>query len=348
MSEESSEEKTEPPSQQHLRKAREEGRVARSPDVAKTVIFFALGIYFLFQFGSIFAQLADLATAVYTDKKSTSMGHSRAIGFALEAFRVLMLAVLPMLLATFIASICADLIQVGPLLAWKAVKIDFNRCNPATGFKKLFSLQTFTSLGLMAAKAILISAVLITVIRSYAPALIGLPLGDLNAALGAALQVIAGFYLWSLLASTFIAVGDYFLKLHTWTKEMYMTKSEVKREHQESFGNPLVKKELKRLQGEADDSGRMFKNIRFCQVIVIDAEKRALGIYFNARFNPEPLAIVVASGTVAISILEEAAHQKKKVVQDDDFVATVFGTVTAGSPIPPEHREAALQLINSR
>jgi flagellar biosynthesis protein FlhB len=348
MAEESSEEKTEPPSQQHLRKAREEGRVAYSQEVSKVAVFFALGVFLLFQFSYFSQQILLLATAVYSTHGVTAgMGHSRAIGFLFESLSLLAQMGLSLLLVALVVGFAADFLQVGPLLAWKVLRIDFNRCNPMSGFKKIFSQKSLTSLGIIVLKTLLVSAVLFTVISSYIGSLIGLPMGELGAALGASLSVISAIYLWSVLLSCVIGIADYLLKRHEWMKEMFMTKTQVKRENMESFGNPLVKKEMRRLQESDDDMGRMLKNVRRCQVLVTDEEDRVLGLYFNARFRPEPLVAVMAVGATAKTLLSEAAHYNKRVVRDPEFVSTVYGLVGMGSSVPEEHRDAALALINS-
>jgi flagellar biosynthesis protein FlhB len=235
--------------------------------------------------------------------------------------------------------------QVRPMLAWKAVQIDFSRILPSKGLKKIFSSESISNLALMIAKALLIGLVLFTVILSYAPSLIGLPMGEIGHGLSISLKLISSLFLWSVLVLTVISVGDYALKHHAWKKRLYMSETEVKRENIESNGNPIIKQAIKKLQSEDDDMGKMFKNIRFCNVLVVDTNRRVVGLYFNARFNPEPVALVVASGQTAERVLEASTSYNKRVTLDNEFVEILFGMVRPGSPIPAGNKDTAMQLI---
>jgi flagellar biosynthesis protein FlhB len=348
MSGQSSEEKTEPPTPRRIKKAREEGQVAHSRDVTKAAVFLAVGMYLMFRLGHIFDVVGALAVQALTwPQLASKRGHAELLGIASKAFGLLGLEFLAIVAVAFFAGMVADFAQVGPLVATKVLQVDFNRINPSSGFKRIFSLKTFSNLGLMLVKALLIGAVFVMVIYSYSAVLIALPSGDVGAALGVGLGVLAGFYLWSVLASGVVSVADYKIQHFIWLKEMYMTKTEIKQERLESFGNPLIKKEIRRMQDDSDTVGKMLKNVRFCQVMVVDDENRVLGLYFNARFKPEPLVIVVASGQAAKLMLAEAEMHKRRVVRDADFIGKLFVLAQPGAPVPKEHQEAALQLINA-
>lgn len=348
MSESSSEEKTEPPSAKKLKKAREEGQVARSPDVTKLLVYVALGTFLLFQFKTFFESLASLCTAIYFDRTLALISKESTLGFGYEAFFMMAKLGLQILAVGLVASVAGDILQVKPLLAWKAVQFDFSRILPSKGFKKIFSMESVSNLGLMLVKALLIGFALFMVVLSYAPSLIGMPMGGIENGLVISLKLISSLFLWSVLIVTVTSVVDYVLKHRAWKKRLFMSKSEVKRENIESYGNPIIKKAIKQLQSEDDNMGKMFKNIRFCNVMVLDGEGRVIGLYFNALFNPEPVALVLASGTTAERVMESAASSNIRVIHDAEFVSTLFGMLHLGSPIPPEHKEAAMHLIAGR
>ena len=346
MSGETSEDKTEKPSRRQLEKAREEGNVAKSTDATKALVLLACGLYLMFQFARLFDEIAALATLVF----GAAARHPRAplMAHVVAAAQVLMHVTLPLLLIALAGSLAGPLMQIGPLAAWKALKIDFKRVHPVEGFKKLFSAKTLGTLLLTIAKAILLLVALYLVIERHVPLLVALPQGDVGRALGVGLSALTSLFLWGLLVSVCIAVPDYAIQRRLWYKGLYMTKSQLKREREEDDGKPEVKKEIKRLQGEDDNIGRMFKNLRLCGVLVADAQGRVIGLYFNASFKPEPLMLVVAAGGMAQRVLDAAAGSKLRVVNDEGFMASVFPGAAADDPVPEAHREAALELIRGR
>jgi type III secretory pathway component EscU len=89
----------------------------------------------------------------------------------------------------------------------------------------------------------------------------------------------------------------------------------------------------------------MYRNLGFCQVMVLDGAGSVLGLYDNPEFNPEPLVLIHASGVSGEKLLTAARAEDIRVVKDARFATAVFAQTQPGQPVPSEFQARARQLI---
>jgi flagellar biosynthesis protein FlhB len=340
----SSEEKTEKPTARKLRKSREEGNVGRSVDVSKTVAFLAIGIYLFFQFRVIAEDVGALLNGVIG-----AIGRGQKDAYLQLGLYTVQLGVsllLPMLLLVAAASMAFDFLQVGPLLAIAAAMPKLERIHPAQGFKRLFSKRSLTQILMSIAKMASIGLCLFFVVKSFAPDVLGLPKGSIGAGLQVAVNVMAQTFLWSALCLIVLAIIDYMIQRRIWYQEQYMSKTELKREQKDDSPSKEVQEARKEAQGD-DPLERMYRNLGFCQVMVLDGAGSVLGLYDNPEFNPEPLVLIHASGVSGEKLLTAARAEDIRVVKDARFATAVFAQTQPGQPVPSEFQARARQLIAS-
>ena len=153
MAEESDLERTEPASQRRLEQAREEGQIARSPELAAFAVMLAALATVWFMSGPVMKALARLASqGLSFDSVAAhdpSSMFSRLTGAAFEAIVI----AAPLLVAVVVAALVAP-----PLIGGWAftLKFDFQRMDPIQGFSRLFSMRGVTELLKAVLKALVI------------------------------------------------------------------------------------------------------------------------------------------------------------------------------------------------
>jgi flagellar biosynthetic protein FlhB len=125
-----------------LEEARKKGSVARSVDVTALAILAALVL--------VIQATGWEALRVTAQQQRRILGHIGRSDWTPDGaaawmgdLLVAMLSVLaPLFLALVVIAILANVAQTGPVFTFHPLKPDFDRLNPASGFKRVFSMRT--------------------------------------------------------------------------------------------------------------------------------------------------------------------------------------------------------------
>ncbi len=151
------------------------------------------------------------------------------------SFALLMAAV------AIITKLVSSWMQFGILFAPDALKLDFNRLNPLSQLKQMFSAQSVMNLLMSIVKATLLGLILYVVIWPSLGALINMATSDLQSYL---LGLIALFrYLLHACLGLLLVLAliDLAMQKYFFAKRMRMTQVEVVKEYKDMEGDPHVK-----------------------------------------------------------------------------------------------------------
>jgi type III secretion protein U len=217
-------------------------------------------------------------------------------------------AVLPILGITVAAILATNVaITKGFVFSAKPVEPDFTRINPAAGVKRLTSVVFHASL-----KALF---------QAPACGFACLHATSLSMLKTTAFIAIAAF----LVMGTF----DVFLQRWLFMREMRMTKSEAKREHKDTEGDPLIRQERRKFARLLGTSRTGLANA----VLMIGAQSAIVGIRYVRGETPVPIIVCRAAGSAAASMREEARGHGIPLVTDAEL-AEELGKTPVGAPVP--------------
>ncbi|AKJ27818.1 type III secretion system export apparatus subunit SctU [Caldimonas brevitalea] len=285
-------EKTEEPTDQKLRKAREEGQVAKSQDLAIAGSMLAVVV-------TLFA-LAESATDRIRRVVRTGLDfgngdlpmieiYKRMGAMALEA----LIVIGPISIVAALGAAIGLLSHVGVLVAMKAVSPKFENLDPAAGVKRIFSMKSLITFLQMVFKALVLGIVLWQVIVGLLPMIAGAAYQSTNSiatiAWGAVSKVL------TIALGLFIVLGpfDYGIQKWQFIKGQRMSKDDIKREFKEQEGDPHVKGQRKQLAHEIANSSPR-DNVASANAVLVNPTHYAVAV----RYRPDEvgLPIVVAKG----------------------------------------------------
>ena len=148
---------------------------------------------------------------------------------------------LPILAVAVLVVFASHIAQYGFLLSGESVKLDIKHVNPVEGAKKIFSIKSLMEFIKSLLKVTLLSLLVWITIEGNLQAMLQLPgcgmscvTPVLGSMLGQLMAVCAmGFVV--------IAIADYAFEQYQHTKQLKMSKDEVKREYKEMEGSPEIK-----------------------------------------------------------------------------------------------------------
>jgi flagellar biosynthetic protein FlhB len=195
-----------------------------------------------------------------------------------------------------------------------------------------------------AAMLILFSTTIYLIARQNAEVFLALPFAGLDVGL----STVAGSLkqlLWKA-AAVFIVFGiiDLFRQRHKFTKQLKMSKQEVKEEAKESEGNPLIKGKIRRLRRDLARR-RMMKEVATATVVIVNPTHYAVALRY--RFDSPSTPVVVAKGKnlIAARIRELAREHSVPLVENPPLAQALYKHVDVGREIPPNLYRAVAEVL---
>jgi flagellar biosynthesis protein FlhB len=335
--------KTEQPTQQRLRKAREEGNFASSRQ-------FISGTQFL-----VFVALLKFFGADWITNLRLMMAATFERAFAadltLNDWLVLIRDLMircggPLILAGMALVMVTVALQLGLTkmgFSFNKLAPNFNRLNPANKLKQVWQH----------ALPSLIQALVLLPIAGYVVYAVGyenkerilaLPLKGLVAG-----QADIADSLMTLLwraAGLFFVFGcvDLFREQRKFTSELRMTKQEIKEEHKQMEGDPHTKMRIRSIQRDQARK-RMMQQVPKATAVIVNPTHFSVAI----RYEPDTMAapIIVAKGKnyLALRIRTIALENQIPLVENPPLARGLYKAVDVGQEIPPHLYKAVAEIL---
>lgn len=344
MAEAQDQERTEQPTQKRLDEAREKGNVPRSRELTMTAVMLA-GAGALMGFGS---QLAGHAAGDM--RGSLQLGRDTllapdAMQLALGAATASALGyVTPVLLATLLAALVAPLAIGGWNFSGKAIAPDFQRLSPLSGFKRIFGVNGWVELAKALAKCLVVGGIGAVVVMSMLDDTV--TMGRMATASGIARG--AGLVLFALLsmsaALAIIAAVDVPYQLWNYTRQLKMTRQEIRDELKETDGRPEIKSRIRQMQQRMAQQ-RMMQAVPKADVVVTNPTHFAVALKYDARRMRAPRVVAKGADLVALAIRKLATEHRVPVFEAPSLARALFRHSRLEREIPAGLYVAVAQVL---
>ena len=344
MAEKGDQERTEKPTGKKLSKAREEGQVAKSQEISTTFILFgALGV-FLFAGPWMFWALSDFMHGVFQNLGTLHLEGISARAFLFEVLQQVGLILMPLLLVLLILGLAANLLQVGFLFTLKPFVPKLSKFNPITGMKKFVSLKALVELLKSLFKVSFIGGISWLVLRGELdeiPSLMEMNVGQILTYMGTvSLKMI--FYVG--LGMLVLAAIDFTYQRWQHTKDLMMSKQEVKDEAKQSEGDPQVKGRIRKAQREMAMK-RMMKSVPDADVVITNPTTLAIAVKYDAKQMFAPQVVAKGAKLMAERIKDIARENDVPIVENKPLAQTLFKSMEIGDLVPPNLYKAVAEVL---
>jgi len=335
-------EKTEEPTQKKLDDARKKGQSSKSQDVNAAVGLVGLLVCLIVMGEGVMDALSKLLSLALS-RGLQARSDDEMLALVVELVKTGVAAVLPFIAVSVVLGLVASFGQVGFLMSFEPLQPNFDKLNPASGLKKLFSVRSLIDFLKMVLKAVALAAVLWVMIRGMLPLLAGAPHAGLHG-----VGLLAWKTMLKLLAAgcvVFIVIGPLDFGLQKWLfkRDQKMSKDEVKREHKESEGDPHLKGHRKQLAREMATTPPE-KRVPGATVVVTNPTHYAVALYYAA--GETPLPIVVAKGVDAEAARIRAIAEKSQVpIVGNPPLARALYKLRLDDPVPEELFDAVATVL---
>lgn len=344
MAEDSDLEKTEQASPKRLEKAREEGDVPRSRELATVTVLLASGLGLL-MLGR------NLSDALKTSL-STGLNFDRAAAFdslylltnISNAISALLIAFAPFALILLFVAIASPVLIGGWIFSGKAITPKFSRLNPMKGLGNLVSKNAAVELIKSIAKTILVGTVAYFVISRDMDPILSLSTQPIKTSISHVSDLMLMGFLSIVGALVFIAAIDVPYQLYHYANKLKMTKEEVRQESKESEGNPEIKARVRQQQREMAKR-RMMSEIPKADVVITNPTHYAVAIKYKDEGMRAPVVVAKGADAIALKIREIAKENNVLTLEAPKLARALFAHAELGDEIPEALYSAVAEVL---
>lgn len=337
--------KTEEPTGKRLDEARKEGNVPMSREMSAWFLF--LGMIIVMQwFGPALGTRMRESMRVFIEKpeqisieggglQNALMGIVSSVAFTgVGVFGVLL-----------VLAVLGTMLQTGFYVGAGRLKMKIENLAPSKGLKKLFSMNSVSELVKSFFKLVVLGYVCYIILK---PVYFQLPqLSNLGLMSGIAFlhEEAVHLVLILLLVITVIAVADLLYVRYQYFKGLRMTKQEVKDEHKQMEGDPMIKGRIRSLRIEKARR-RMMAKVPNASVIITNPTHYAVALQYDGEKMAAPVLVAKGVDRLALRIREVGEENEVPVVSNPPLARALHDNVDLDEPIQPEHYRAVAEVIS--
>jgi flagellar biosynthetic protein FlhB len=337
--------KTEEATEKKIRDSLDKGQVPHSREAATLASMLAIliGVYFL---------LSDNVVRLRFSLESF-IDHpgSFSIGTGADASAILMVVALeaakvvgPFILVLAVAGIAASFLQNQPQLVVDRIEPKLERISIKKGFSRIFGLQGqiefLKSLFKLSIVAVAGYIALGNSYRDFFNALFMEPTATPRLMQDLAVQFLSAICV----ATAILVAADLAWSRFYWHRELRMTKQEVKDEHKQVEGDPLVKMRLRSLQRDRSRR-RMMDQVPKATLIVANPTHYSVALRYVREEGGAPIVVAKGKDLIALKIRLIGEQNNIPIYEDRALARSLYASVEVDKMIPPEFYKAVAGVI---
>jgi flagellar biosynthetic protein FlhB len=316
MPDEGFQEKSERATPRKRQQARKKGQVARSRDLTSMAAMGGFILIFYFGGEYFFLKLSDLTGGILS------------LQYGMNPLDISKTAILqtgqilaPFFITSIVLVIAASVMQGGFVI--KPLKFELNKLNPVSGIKRLFSLRGLTELLKSLLKFAIGGWVIYYIIKKdlkVLPMLSAMEMSELIKVSGKLVMnaIVIAFFLYLT-----VAFVSYLLERWQFERSLRMTKQEIKEEHKETEGDPLIKSRIRSIQREIARK-RMMQEVPNATAVITNPQHLAVAIKYEDKKMHAPKIVAKGAGFIAGKIKEIAAKHGVPIIEDKPLARALF------------------------
>jgi type III secretion YscU/HrpY family protein len=325
--------KTEKPTPKKLQDARKKGEVSKSKDLTATATLLTVLLLATVALPMVGQQMTSL---IELSLRGLQVPFPEALAqLGWQALRTLLLLVGLVVVPVAVVGVLVEFLQTGPVLTMEKIWPKAEHLNPASGLKRMFSLDNLVELLKSLLKTVLVAVIAWIALKDLLPDLPLLARAKPEA-VGSALWHAS----WTLLAwvtGAFLLVSalDLAWQRYSFMKKMRMSMRDIRQEMKDAEGDPHLKGHRKQLQQEWAQQGAN-KAAANAHVLVVNPTHVAIAIDYHRDRCPVPTVIAKAQDDDALAMRTAAQEAGVPVLRNIEIARQLLADTEPGDVIPAE------------
>ncbi len=337
-------EKTHDATPHRRQKAREEGQVARSQDLSSALMLLGATLTLMYLGGNLAGYFHQLTTHqlggepwLQTDISSFTASWNTTL-FHLAG------AILPIFGLMLLAGVVVHLGQVGILFVPGKLAPDFDRVNPLSGARRLFSMSSAVRLGLGIFKIAVVVGVAAVCVQQHYPTILSLSSRAVPEIAAIVVNILLDTCLKIGLALLVLALVDYGFQRWKYEQDLRMTNQEIREEMKMLQGDPQLIAHRRQVQRQLV-LNRLQNSVPTADFVVTNPTELAIAIKYDPQTMAAPVVVAKGAGLLAQRIRRLALDHGIPIVERKPLARVLYQQVDVNQPIPAEQYTAVAEVL---
>ena len=257
--------------------------------------------------------------------------------------RDVMLKPLLFVAGLMLVAFLAGAIQTRFLFTFYPLRFDWQKVNPVSGFKRMFSLMTLWDGTRAVLKAALVGYVGFVTLKAGWDAILATSTMDVRTGASTLGNVGLGLLWRCVVVLLLLSAIDYAIQWWRVERNLRMTRQEVKDELKQTEGDPNVKAQLRRRYRQLV-MHRQIQRVKEATVVITNPTHYAVALRYDPKTLPAPQVIAKGTDWMAQRIVQEARKHGVPIVQNAPLAQALM-KVNIGAFIPPELYQATAEVL---
>ncbi len=329
-------EKTEKATPKRKQKAKEKGQIARSRELISMAATAGMVLMFYFSGNTFLNRIEEMMM------KLLGFQYGRNPEIVMKfALSEMIWILMPFLGIAFTFALFTGALQGGFVV--RPLNLEFERINPLSGVKRLFSSTGLVEFLKSHFKFIIGGFVMYLILKNlmnFLPFVSSLEVQEITSVTG---KILFKSILIIFLTFFIFAVVDYIYQRWSFERSLRMTREEVKQEYKETEGDPIVKSRIRSIQRELARR-RMMQEVPKATVVITNPTHLAVALRYEKEGMTAPLIIAKGAGYIAEKIKEIAKIHGIPVIEDKPLARALY-KLEIDTFIPPELYRAVAKIL---
>ncbi|BBU61649.1 flagellar biosynthesis protein FlhB [Methylosinus sp. C49] len=343
---EDAESRTEEATEKKILDSLEQGKTPVSRDLSIATLFLTFLLCAAFVFQTVGPRLAEAMALMLGNVGQFALANaadaymqSRTV--VLETARFLT----PILGMFIVSAIVAAFIQGSPRLVFQRIEPDLSRISPREGLKRIFSVTGLVELAKSVAKIVIIAGAVIfslNVDRGLITDAMRVEPGQVP---GLLLKLVIRLTSVVCIPVVLLAMADFAWSRMKWRRDMRMSRQEIKEEHRQSEGDPMVKARLRSIALDRSRK-RMMAAVPRATFVIANPTHYAIALRYVREEGGAPLVVAKGTDLIALKIREIAEANGVPVLERQALTRAMYDHVEVDKMIPSEFYRPIAELIH--
>lgn len=338
--------KTEKATPKKRQDARKKGQVFQSREISSAMILMFVFVTLRILGKNMYLEITNYMKRVLTEYPKMDNFYMPDIVVRIFADSVIVFFKMsaPILAVALITGLIISYAQVGVLFTFETLKPKFDRINPLSGMKRMFSMRSIVELLKAVFKIVIIGYVAYTYLNGQAVTILSLM--DMDLISIGTFTALTSLNIAIRICIVLIILGVFDFAYQWWNheKDLKMTKQEVKEEFKQTEGNPEIKSKIRQTQRQMS-MRRMMQEIPKADVVITNPTHFACALKYDSAVSAAPTLIAKGQDYLALRIKEVAKECRIEIVENKPLARSIYDNVEIGKAIPPDLYQAVAEVL---
>lgn len=337
-------EKTEKATPKKREDTRKKGQVAKSQDVNTAILLFFIFMLFLVIGPFWQDRMTNLYTKTFTEYIVWDLTPDHFQIIFSEVLLYIAITIAPVMGIAIIAGLAANFMQIGFLFTTEPLQMKLDKIDPIQGAKRIFSARALVELVKSLMKISVIGTITFSILWLNKDEMMMLAGKNIDGALAFFSNTAILMGAFASIALLIVSIIDYAYQRYDYEKNIKMSKNDIKDEHKNIEGDPLIKSKIKERQRQMA-MRRMMSEIPNADVVITNPTHYAIAIKYDENKSDAPYVVAKGVDYVAFKIRDIAKNHQVTLVENRTLARALYAEIEIGQAITEEFYQAVAEVL---